>query len=215
MYVVNTNWHRLELCFSVLSVDEIRPRFCSSMGLIFTWRCFDISNKEQQINEEIRDRELRIVGPDGSQLGIMSSRDALKLAAEKNMDLVKIAPQATPPVCRIMDYGKYRFEQAKREKEARKNQRVIEVKEVRLSINIDKHDFDTKAANAVKFLTAGNKVKVSVRFRGREMAHPELGRELLERFIAACSEVGSVDKIPKMEGRSMVLFITPKPAKKD
>lgn len=185
------------------------------MGLIFTWRCFDISNKEQQINEEIRDRELRIVGPDGSQLGIMSARDALKLAAEKNMDLVKIAPQATPPVCRIMDYGKYRFEQAKREKEARKNQRVIEVKEVRLSINIDKHDFDTKAANAVKFLTAGNKVKVSVRFRGREMAHPELGRELLERFVTACSEVGSVDKIPKMEGRSMVLFITPKPAKKD
>ena len=143
----------------------------------------------------------------------MSAKAAYKLALEKNLDLVKIAPQAVPPVCRIMDYGKYRFEQAKREKEAKKNQRVMDVKEVRLSLNIDTHDFETKANNAVKFLKAGNKVKVSVRFRGREMAHPELGRELMERFSAACAEVGNVDKLPKMEGRSMVMFITAKPVK--
>ena len=132
---------------------------------------------------------------------------------DKNLDLVKIAPQAAPPVCRIMDYGKYRFEQAKREKEARKNQKTIEIKEVRLSLKIDTHDFNTKANNAIKFLKNGYKVKVSVRFRGREMAHPELGRENLNRFIEAVSEYGSVDKPPKMEGRSLAAFISPKPAK--
>lgn len=132
---------------------------------------------------------------------------------DKNLDLVKIAPQAAPPVCRIMDYGKYRFEQAKREKEARKNQKTIEIKEVRLSLKIDTHDFNTKANNAIKFLKNGDKVKVSVRFRGREMAHPELGRENLNRFIEAVSEYGSVDKPPKMEGRSLAAFISPKPAK--
>ena len=157
------------------------------IGLFISWRCLKISNKELLINDEIRDKEVRVIGADGSQLGVMSSKDAYKLALEKNLDLVKIAPQAVPPVCRIMDYGKYRFEQAKREKEARKNQRVIDVKEVRLSLNIDTHDFETKANNAVKFLKAGNKVKVSVRFRGREMAHPELGRELMERFAAYCA----------------------------
>lgn len=165
------------------------------------------------MNEEIRDKEIRVVGNDGSQLGIMSPRDAMKLAAEQNLDLVKIAPQAVPPVCRIMDYGKYRYEQAKREKEARKNQKTVEVKEVRMSLNIDVHDFDTKANQAKKFLAGGDKVKVSVRFRGREMAHPELGRALLERFVGACAEVGSVDKPPKMEGRSLAVFIAPKAAK--
>ena len=165
------------------------------------------------MNEEIRDKEIRVVGSDGSQLGIMSPRDAMKIAAEQNLDLVKIAPQAVPPVCRIMDYGKYRYEQAKREKEARKNQKTVEVKEVRMSLNIDTHDFDTKANQAKKFLTGGDKVKVSVRFRGREMAHPEMGKTLLDRFIAACAEVGSVDKPPKMEGRSLAVFIAPKAAK--
>ncbi len=165
------------------------------------------------MNEEIRDKEIRVVGSDGSQLGIMSPRDAMKLAAEQNLDLVKIAPQAVPPVCRIMDYGKYRYEQAKREKEARKNQKTVEVKEVRMSLNIDTHDFDTKANQAKKFLTGGDKVKVSVRFRGREMAHPEMGKTLLDRFIAACAEVGSIDKPPKMEGRSLAVFIAPKAAK--
>ncbi|MCI5923811.1 MAG: translation initiation factor IF-3 [Oscillospiraceae bacterium] len=165
------------------------------------------------MNEEIRDKEIRVVGSDGSQLGIMSPRDAIKIAAEQNLDLVKIAPQATPPVCRIMDYGKYRYEQAKREKEARKNQKTVEVKEIRMSLNIDVHDFDTKANQAKKFLSGGDKVKASVRFRGREMAHPEMGRTLLERFIETCAEVGSVDKPPKMEGRSLAVFIAPKAAK--
>lgn len=154
-----------------------------------------------------------MIDADGNQLGIISSKEAFKIAMDKNLDLVKIAPQAAPPVCRIMDYGKYRFEQAKREKEARKNQKTIEIKEVRLSLKIDTHDFDTKANNAIKFLKNGDKVKVSVRFRGREMAHPELGQENLKRFIEAVSEYGSVDKPPKMEGRSLAAFISPKPAK--
>lgn len=150
---------------------------------------------------------------DGSQLGILPLKEALNIAASKNLDLVNIAPQAKPPVCRIMDYGKYRYEQAKREKEARKNQKTIEVKEVRMSLNIDTHDFNTKVNAARKWLTAGSKVKVSVRFRGREMAHPELGHDLLERFKNDCSEVGVVEKQPKMEGRSLAMFIVSKPAK--
>ena len=154
-----------------------------------------------------------MIGPDVAQLGIMSARDALNLAAEKNLDLVKIAPQATPPVCKIIDYGKYRFEQAKREKEARKNQRVVEIKEIRLSLNIDTHDFETKKNHAVRFLSEGNKVKVSIRFRGREMAHPELGTVLIQRFADALAETGTIDKQPKMEGRSMVMFVSPKPVK--
>ncbi len=165
------------------------------------------------INEDIRDKEVRVIDSDGSQLGIMSSKDALKLALSKNLDLVKIAPQAVPPVCRIMDYGKYRFEQAKREKEARKNQKVIEVKEIRLSLNIDTHDFETKVNHARKFLQSGNKVKVALRFRGREMAHTNMGNGIMEKFAQACSDVGNVDKMPKMEGRSMVMFIAAKPAK--
>lgn len=166
-----------------------------------------------QLNEEIRDKEIRVVGDDGSQLGLMSAKEALALATEKNLDLVKIAPQAVPPVCRIMDYGRYQFEQAKREKEARKNQKVIEVKEIRLSLNIDTNDFNTKLNHAKKFLAAGNKVKVSVRFRGREMAHPELGTAVMDRFAAQIEEDGTVERMPKLEGRSMIMFVTPKPAK--
>lgn len=169
-----------------------------------------ISNKDLAINEEIRDKEVRLVGPGGEQLGIMSLSDAMRIAGEKNLDLVRIAPQATPPVCKIMDYGKHKFEQAKREKEARKNQKVIELKEVRLSLNIDDHDFQTKLKNAIKFLNAGSKVKVSIRFRGREMAHPEIGTEMMKRFAEACSEYGVIDRIPKMEGRSMIMFINSK-----
>lgn len=137
----------------------------------------------------------------------------MSMAVEKNLDLVKIAPQATPPVCRIMDYGKFRFEQAKREKEARKNQKIIDTKEVRLSLNIDTHDFETKLNNALKFLSAGDKVKVSIRFRGREMAHAHLGEGQMRKFAEACAEAGTIDKLPKMEGRSMVMFITSKTAK--
>lgn len=170
-------------------------------------------NDELLMNEEIRDKEVRVVGSDGSQLGIMSSRDALKFAVEQGLDLVKIAPTAQPPVCRIMDYGKYRYEQAKREKEARKNQKIVEIKEVRMSLNIDVHDFDTKVGHALKFLKQGDKVKVSVRFRGREMTHPEMGKALIERFITACAELGNVDKQPKMEGRSLAAFISPKTGK--
>ena len=171
----------------------------------------NIATKETQINEEIRDREVRVIDSDGTQLGIMPIAEAMRLADEKNTDLVKIAPQAKPPVCKIMDYGKYRFEQAKREKEAKKNQRVIEIKEVRLSLNIDTHDFETKANQAIKFLKSGNRVKVSIRFRGREMAHPELGSNIMKRFTEAVASVGNVEKQPKMEGRSMVMFVSPKP----
>ncbi len=176
-------------------------------------RCLFISTKELQINEEIRDKEVRVITDSGEQLGIMSAKDALKRAEQKNLDLVKVAPQATPPVCKIMDYGKYRFEQSKREKEAKKNQRVIETKEIRLSVNIDTHDFDTKVNHALKFLSAGNKVKVSIRFRGREMAHAHLGNGIMDRFAEACSESASVDKPAKLEGRQMLMFLAPKATK--
>lgn len=166
-----------------------------------------------QINEEIRDREIRVVSGDGEQLGIMSASEALRIAEEKNLDLVKIAPQAKPPVCKIMDYGKYRFEMAKREKEAKKNQRIVEIKEIRLSVNIDTHDFDTKVGHAKRFLSDGNKVKVSIRFRGREMAHTSLGIGIMERFAQACAEQASVEKAAKLEGRSMLMFLAPKTAK--
>ena len=172
-----------------------------------------ISKQELQINEQIRDKELRVIDSDGNQLGIMSLRQALEIAEQKNLDLVKIAPQANPPVCKIIDYGKFRFEQAKREKEARKNQRVVEIKEVRLSLNIDTHDFETKRNHALRFISEGNKVKVSIRFRGREMGHPELGLEIMSRFADAMSEVANVEKPAKLEGRTMLMFLAPKPAK--
>ncbi len=167
--------------------------------------------KDLLINEEIRDKEVRLVGTDGEQLGIVSISVAQNMAIEKNMDLVKIAPQAVPPVCKIMDYGKFKFEQAKREKEAKKNQKVIEIKEVRLSLNIDTNDFNTKVNRAIKFLEAGDKVKAALRFRGREMAQPELGVNIMQRFNDAVADVVVVEKQPKMEGRSMVMFVSPKP----
>ena len=186
---------------------------CFTVPRFDFWRCLNISTKELQINEEIRDKEIRVISNTGEQLGIMSSSEALKLAEQGNFDLVKIAPQAKPPVCKIMDYGKYRFEQAKREKEAKKNQRVVEIKEIRLSLNIDTHDFETKAGHAIKFLKAGNRVKVSIRFRGREMAHPEHGLETMKKFAAACEEYGTVEKPAKLEGRSMLMFLAAKTAK--
>lgn len=172
-----------------------------------------ISNKELQVNEQIRDKELRVVDSDGTQLGIMPLRQALELAEQKNLDLVKIAPQAKPPVCKIIDYGKFRFEQSKREKEQRKNQRVVDIKEVRLSLNIDTHDFETKRNHAARFLSEGNKVKASIRFRGRELGHPELGQEIMRRFAEALSEAANVEKPPKLEGRTMLMFLAPKPTK--
>ena len=199
---------------TLLRAEFFRP-FCFAQnhtGNVF-WRCLTISNKELQINEEIRDREVRVIGPDGAQLGIMSAQKALDLALSKNLDLVKIAPQATPPVCKIIDYGKYRFEQAKREKEARKNQRIVEIKEVRLSLNIDTHDFETKVGHAMRFLQEGNKVKASIRFRGREMGHPEQGYEVMKRFAEALAEIANVEKPAKLEGRNMLMFLASKPAK--
>ena len=176
-------------------------------------RCFPISTKKElELNEEIRDKEVRVITGDGEQLGVMSGRDAYHIALEKGMDLVKIAPQAVPPVCKIMDYGKYRFEQQKKEKEAKKNQHTAEIKEIRLSLNIDTHDFNTKAGQAAKFLKGGDKVKVSIRFRGREMAHTSLGVDVLNRFAEAV-EGAVVEKQPKLEGRSMAMFMAPQPAK--
>lgn len=180
------------------------------------WRCSVINNKnskELQINEEIRDKEVRLIGVEGDQLGIVTASEAMRQAIEKNLDLVKIAPQAQPPVCRIMDYGKYRFEQAKKEKEARKNQKTVEIKEIRMSLNIDTNDFNTKVNHTIRFLKGGDKVKVSVRFRGREMTHTNLGNGLLERFKEACSEYGVVEKPPKMEGRSLSMVVSAKPVK--
>ena len=171
------------------------------------------SSKDIQINEEIRDKEVRVIDNDGTQLGVMPSKEALKLAEEKEFDLVKIAPQADPPVCKIMDYGKYVFEQNKREKEARKNQKVVEIKEIRMFSTIETNDFNTKVNQAIKFLKSGDKLKVSVRFRKRAIAHPHLGEELLEKFKEACSEYGTVDKPSKMEGREYVMFVTPKASK--
>ena len=154
-----------------------------------------------------------MIDSDGSQLGVMPLRQAMDLAEQKNLDLVKIAPQATPPVCKIIDYGKFRFEQAKREKEAKKNHRVVEIKEIRLSLNIDTHDFETKKNHAVRFLEEGNKVKVSIRFRGREMGHPEHGLEIMRRFAETMAEVANVEKPAKLEGRTMLMFLAPKPVK--
>jgi translation initiation factor IF-3 len=172
-----------------------------------------ISNKELLINEEIRDKEIRVIGVDGEQLGIMTPRAALMLAVEKSLDLVMIAPQAAPPVCRIMDYGKFRFEQAKKDKEAKKNQHIVDIKEIRMFMKIDVNDFNTKVNHAIKFLQDGDKVKVTVRFRGREMAHTELGSVLLDRFAGACVGISSVEKTAKLEGRSMSLFLSAKPTK--
>lgn len=162
------------------------------------------------INEEIRDGEVRVIDSDGSQLGIMSSAQALEIAEKRNLDLVKISPQAKPPVCKIMDYGKYRFEVAKKEKENRKNQKVVNLKEVRLSPSIDNHDFETKLKNACKFLKNGDKVKVSVRFRGREIHHTAIGEEILSRFAQGAQEFGTVDKKAKLEGKNMAIVISPK-----
>lgn len=172
------------------------------------WRYPTIS--ELMINEEIRDKEVRLIDEEGNQLGVVPVREALAMARERNLDLVKIAPQAKPPVCKILNYGKYRFEQIKREKEAKKKQKVIDIKEVRLSPNIEEHDLQTKLKNAVKFLKNGDKVKVSVRFRGRELSRTEIGREVLDDFTKGIAEVGDVEKPPKMEGRSMVMFLMPK-----
>lgn len=178
--------------------------------LFLVWRCFPIANTGHQLNEEIRDKEVRLISDSGEQLGIMTSQEALHKAEEQGLDLVKISPNAVPPVCKLMDYGKFRFEQTKREKEARKNQRVVEVKEVRMSPSIDVNDFNVKLRNVQKFLGEGNRCKVTVRFRGREMAHTSIGQELLLKFAQECGETAVMDKAPKLEGRHMSIFLSPK-----
>ncbi len=172
-----------------------------------------IAKLDHQLNEEIRDKEIRVIGEDGAQLGIMSADEANELADKQGLDLVKISPNAVPPVCKIMDYSKFCFDQKKREKEAKKNQRVVEVKEIRMSPGIDTNDFNTKVKAAQKFLTDGNRVKVSVRFRGREVAHTNIGEKLLLDFAEACAEISAMEKNPKLEGRFMGMFLAPKNSK--
>ena len=172
------------------------------------WRCTTISNL--MINEQIRDKEVRLIGPDGEQLGIMSAREAMAKAQEAELDLVKIAPQAKPPVCKIIDYGKYRYELARKEKEAKKKQKTIDVKEVRLSPNIDTNDLNTKVNAARKFLSKGDRVKVTLRFRGREMAHVQKTKQILDVFAEKMADVAVVEKAPKMEGRQMMMFLAEK-----
>ena len=180
----------------------------STFFIIFLLRYTAIS--DLMINEQIRDKEVRLIGENGEQLGIMSARDAMKLAEEAELDLVKIAPTAKPPVCKIVDYGKYRYEQIRKEKEAKKKQKTIEIKEIRLSPNIDTNDLNTKVNAARKFLTKGDKVKVTLRFRGREMAHMNNSKHILDDFAESLSDISVVEKAPKVEGRSMTMFLTEK-----
>ena len=186
--------------------------FCAnatqSKVILFLWRCTTIS--ELMINEQIRDKEVRVIGEDGEQLGIMSAKEALKLAQEADLDLVKIAPTAKPPVCKIIDYGKYRYEQARKEKEAKKKQKTVDVKEVRLSPNIDTNDLNTKVNSAKKFIQKGDKVKVTLRFRGRELAHMQTSKHILDDFADMMKDVAVVEKPAKLEGRSISMVLTEK-----
>ena len=180
---------------------------------VYLLEVLTIAKLEHQLNEEIRDKEIRLIGADGAQLGILSAAEANAMAEEQGLDLVKISPNAVPPVCKIMDYSKFCYDQKKREKDAKKNQKVVEIKEIRMSPSIDTNDLNTKIKAALKFLADGNRVKVSVRFRGREMAHTDIGEKLLMDFAEACSESASMEKNPKLEGRFMAMFLTPKNSK--
>ena len=187
-------------------VDSLPIHFFFEQNQIIIWRYKTIS--ELMINEQIRDKEVRLIGADGEQLGIMSAREAMKLAQEAELDLVKIAPGAKPPVCKIIDYGKYKYEQTRKEKEAKKKQRTVEIKEVRLSPNIDTNDLNTKMNNAKKFISKGNKVKVTLRFRGREMAHVQQSKHILDDFAKMLEDVAVVEKAAKLEGRNMSMVLT-------
>lgn len=189
------------LLFTLFSFRNVRG-ICSRR---IYWRCTVIS--DLMINEQIRDREIRLIGEDGEQVGVMSAKEAMKLAREAGLDLVKIAPSAKPPVCKIVDYGKYRYELARKEKEAKKKQKVTDVKEIRLSPNIDVNDLNTKANQARKFLSKGDKVKVALRFRGREMAHMGISKQILDDFYAKVEDVAVIEKPAKLEGRSMIMFL--------
>ena len=188
--------------------------FCADAfvrAFLYIPEVFEIATDTHQINEEIVDSEIRLIGEEGEQLGIMSAAEALRIAEEHELDLVKIAPNSNPPVCRIMDYGKFRFEQTKKEKEAKKNQHIIDIKEIRMGPSIGENDFNTKLKTGMKFLVDGDRLKVTIRFRGREMAHTEIGTQLLNDFAEKCAEVATLDKPPKLEGRNMTITLSPKP----
>ena len=193
-----------------ISFDLLEHRRFAFELIYFYKEVFFISKDAPQLNGEIRDKELRVISDTGEQLGIMSAKEAQALADARGVDLVKIAPMAKPPVCKIMDYSKYRYEQTKREKENRKKQKTVETKEIRLSLNIDIGDFNTKVNQARKFLAKGDKIKVSIRLRGREMAHPELGETNMQRFADELAEEAIIDKKPKLEGRQILMFMSPK-----
>lgn len=181
-----------------------------SVCLFYIWEVIKISKSKTKINEEIRENELRVIDENGTMVGIISRNEALSLADERGLDLVNVSPNANPPVCKLLDYGKYRYEQQKREKEAKKKQVSIQVKEIRLSVSIEEHDLNVKAKTATKFLKGGNKVKVSLRFRGRERNHVPQAQEVMKNFAEIISEYGEIEKNPKMEGRSLIMFISPK-----
>ena len=183
-----------------------------SPSLILCWRCMDIAT-ELMINEEIRDREVRLIDENGEQLGVMSTQQALQLAEDRGLDLAKIQPSAVPPVCKLLDYDKYRYEQAKRERENRKNQRVVDIKEVQLSATIEENDVNTKAKMAIRFLENGDKVKVSIRFRGRQITHSEIGLKVMQDFAERCKDVSMVERRPLLDGRTMIMILAPKAVK--
>ena len=192
--------------------DQRRVVWPAAFSDVHFGRCIDIAT-ELLINEEIRDREVRLIDENGEQLGVVSIQQALELAEQRGYDLAKIQPAAVPPVCKLLDYDKYRYEQSKRERENRKNQRVVDIKEVQLSATIEENDVLTKAKNAIKFLQGGDKVKVSIRFRGRQITHSEIGLRVMQDFAARCGEVSSVERRPVMDGRNMIMILAPKAAK--
>lgn len=201
-------------CVDILD-SKAKKGLCVSYGnfcvrLLFFWRCLPIANaKEMLINEQIDAKEIRVIGADGEQLGIMSTEQALRMAYNDGLDLVMMTGNSTPPVCKIMNFGKFRFEREKKEKEAKKKQQTVELKEIQLSCRIENHDFETKLKHAHKFLSGGNKVRVVLRFKGREMAHQALGAEIMEKFRVACEELGTVDKKPTLDGRILSMVISP------
>ena len=205
-------YDRVDSCavhfFSRISISSLLIRVNRSYGKFFLWEGKKIS--DLFINEQIRDREVRVIGADGEQLGVMPTREAMKLAEEAGVDLVKIAPTAKPPVCKIVDYGKFKYEQARKDKEAKKKQKIVEIKEIRLSPNIDTNDLNTKVNAARKFISKGDRVKVTLRFRGREMAHMNTSKHILDDFAEALSDIAVMDKAPKVEGRSMTMFLAEK-----
>lgn len=198
------------LYFCLMTVSLKRSAFLGYIINVILYRRWRTISKEHMINEEIRAKEVRLVGAEGEQIGIKPIREALQMAIDLNLDLVNVAPQAKPPVCRIMDYGKFRYEQQKKEKEARKNQKIVDIKEVWFRANIEEHDYQTKLRNVVKFLKDGDKVKCSVRFRGREITHANIGQKILERVKTEVADLCIVERQPKLEGRSMIMILAPK-----